>query len=199
MMASQSAWHEGPGKLNYAAQDLRAEWKRWSRGFKTWLIGTERDKKKEEVKLSLLLTMMGSEGQDVFETFDFDEGEQTLDAAMTMFEAHFAGTANVTMTRFRFFGYTQDNHSFAEFLTGLKSLANDCEFGELRDSLIKDMIVLHCGNSKLRERLLRETKLDLARAVGLLERPKRRRRTQKSSGVVKRVDSAWMKVQWRPE
>ena len=62
---------EGPGKLDYGADDLRSEWKRWKRGFNARLIGTERAGKKDEVKLNSLLALLGSEGHDIYDTFEW--------------------------------------------------------------------------------------------------------------------------------
>ena len=46
-------------RMKYAADDLAAEWKRWKRGYRAWMIGTEQEKKNEDVKLNLLLTLLG--------------------------------------------------------------------------------------------------------------------------------------------
>ena len=137
------AWIEGPGKLDYKAENMRQEWKRFKRGFLSWMIGSEKMKKDEDIKLNLLLTFIGTEGQEIYETFEWaNEEEHTLEKTIEKFETHFAGKSNVSMARFRFFGHTQGAAGITEFVTKLKSLANDCEFGELRDSLIKDMMRL---------------------------------------------------------
>lgn len=49
------------------------------------------------------------------------------------------------------------------FITELKKLSKDCNFGTLRDSLIQDGVV--CG--MMRKYLLRETNLDLAKCIAI--------------------------------
>ena len=50
-----------------------------------------------------------------------------------------------------------------------KNLTIDCNFGELRDSLIRDQIVIGVFEHKLQERLLRESNLTLPKAVEICQ------------------------------
>ena len=49
-------------------------------------------------------------------------------------------------------------------MTHLKKLSNDCEFGELKNALIKDIVAKGIINTSLRERTLREPNLTLGKA-----------------------------------
>ncbi len=49
-----------------------------------------------------------------------------------------------------------------KYVTDLKVLADTCNFGSARDSLIRDRIVCGILNSQVREHLLRESDLTLA-------------------------------------
>ena len=65
-----------------------------------------------------------------------------------------------------FFTYSQTNEqTIDKFITELKSRSRHCEFGTLRDSLIRDWIVTGIHHAKVRERLLRETDLTLDEAI----------------------------------
>ena len=50
-------------------------------------------------------------------------------------------------------------------MTVLKNLANTCEFGALKESLIRDRIVFGIQDSSVREQLLRDAKLTLETAI----------------------------------
>ena len=52
-------------------------------------------------------------------------------------------------------------------MTQLKKLSSDCEFGELKNSLIKDIIVIGVIDDSWRERMLREPNLTLEKAIAL--------------------------------
>lgn len=53
---------------------------------------------------------------------------------------------------------------FEHFVRDLKTQAGLCNFGDLRDSMIRDQIVFGIQNDKLREKLLRNTSLTLQKA-----------------------------------
>ena len=50
-------------------------------------------------------------------------------------------------------------------MTELKKLSSECEFDNLQDSLIKDIIVCGTKGNSLRERLFRECGLTLSKAI----------------------------------
>ena len=73
---------------------------------------------------------------------------------------------NITILRLKFFTYRQqEGQNFHDFVTELKKLSSECEFDNLQDSLIKDMIVCGTKDNSLRERLLRECDLTLSKAI----------------------------------
>ncbi|XP_068675472.1 uncharacterized protein [Montipora foliosa] len=61
----------------------------------------------------------------------------------------------------------QEDRSFDIFVPDLRRRAEYCDFGAIKDSLIRDQIVVGINDPKLRERLLRETDLTLEKAVKL--------------------------------
>ena len=58
------------------------------------------------------------------------------------------------------------NTRVSGFITKLKKLSAKCEFENLRDSLIKDIIVCGTNNNAFCERFLTESDLTLSRAIG---------------------------------
>ena len=46
-------------------------------------------------------------------------------------------------------------------MTELKKLSSDCELEGLRESLLRDMLIIGLNDEKLQERLLKESNLDL--------------------------------------
>ena len=75
---------------------------------------------------------------------------------------------NVTYERHSFNTRTQkEGEPLDAFVTELKQKASLCEFGELKDSLIRDRIVCGIRNDTVRARLLRERELALQSAIDL--------------------------------
>ena len=72
----------------------------------------------------------------------------------------------VLPVRTSLFSVTSSSHAVKKkFVTEFKKLSQDCEFGELCNSLIRDVIIMGLLDNKLRERLLRELDLTLENVV----------------------------------
>ena len=81
---------------------------------------------------------------------------------------------NVTFERHLFFVRDQaQGETTDRYVTALRTLAATCEFGELKESLIRDRLVCGLSNAVVKERLLRtkglklQTALDTCRAAEL--------------------------------
>ena len=73
---------------------------------------------------------------------------------------------NTTILRHKFFRYKQnEGQAFMSFVTELKRLSGDCEFGTLKDLLIKDVVIIGVLEDSLRERMPREPDIELTKAV----------------------------------
>ena len=85
---------------------------------------------------------------------------------LEMFDKFCNPRKNFDFSPLQFFTYRQkEGESFDDFVTQLKKLSYDCESGELRDSLIRDVIIIGVSDNRLRERLLREPSLSLDNAI----------------------------------
>ena len=74
----------------------------------------------------------------------------------------------------------------------MKSRSRHCEFGTLKESLIRDRIVAGIQDAKVRERLLRETDLSLDKAISICrasEATKKQVEEMAASPIVDNVDS----------
>ena len=156
-----------PDELNFEG-NLNEHWKKWKQELDFYLVATEKDEKDEKVKSCILLTCIGSQGREVYNTFTFQENESPHDFELIIkkFDEHCSPRKNVTLTRYKFLTYKQkEGQSFSEFVTQLRKLSTDCELDNLRESLIKDVIVIGILDDRVRERLLRENNLTLLRAI----------------------------------
>lgn len=86
---------------------------------------------------------------------------------LTALETYCVPRKNTTYERYVFRTTTQEDRSFDIFVTDLKRRAEYCDFGAIKDSLIRDQIVVGIKDIKLRERLLREADLTLEKAMKL--------------------------------
>ena len=72
---------------------------------------------------------------------------------------------NVPFDRYRFNRRAQEpGESYDQYRTALRKIAETCEFGSITpDELLRDRLVFGIRDSRVRERLLRENNLTLAR------------------------------------
>ena len=121
--------------------------------------------------MATLLTVIGNDAIDVFNTITWDaEGDDTkTEKVLQKFEEHCEPKENVSYERYKFFSRAHESgETIDQYVTVLRKLSETCEFGTLRNSLIKDRIVLGVSNCKTRERLLRVQELPLEKALDVV-------------------------------
>ena len=75
---------------------------------------------------------------------------------------------NVIYERYVFHIRVQgEGETIYSFTTDLRLKSQSCEFGSLQDSLIRDRVVVGIRDSKIKERLLRDSELTLERAIDI--------------------------------
>lgn len=136
--------------------NLAENWRFWRQRFQTYLVATEVAKKDEATQCAQLLTLIGDEGMRIFNTFDFEDTEKDkIKPLFEKFETHFNPRKNLTFERHIFLTCKQnDYHSVEQYITVLKNLSLSCELGNLRESLIKDVMICGIKSESLREKLL---------------------------------------------
>ena len=104
--------------------------------------------------------------------FSFRNNDEKMKLApvMTEFEAYCKPRKNITLLRHNFLTHKRlDGVSFDAFVNELKRRSAQCDFGDLKDSLIRNMIIIGARigvlDNSLRERLLRTENLTLETAV----------------------------------
>ena len=127
-------------------QNLAETWRRWRRSMEYYLIATCTGKT-EPQKVAIFMCMIGKDGQEIKDTFEFEtreNGQQVITTAILFdkFEAHFKPMKNLVVERHRFLTRDQNTgESVAQYVTELKTLAASCEWGDLKDDLICSRIV----------------------------------------------------------
>jgi len=99
----------------------------------------------------MLLYLVGSKGWELYQTIK--PSVETLENVLKTFDTHCNPPKNETVDRYRFFIRNQEEgESFEAYLTELKLLAINGNFGNLQDGLIRDRVICGIRESALRER-----------------------------------------------
>ncbi len=143
-------------------------WKKWKQTFGLYMTASDVETNDKKIQSCTLLHVIGDEALEIYNTFDFAETENKKDVKVIIknFDDYLEPQKNVTFERHIFNSRVQTlGESIDQFVTHLKTKAKSCEYGQLCDSLIKDRIVVGIRDIALRARLLRETDIDLHKAI----------------------------------
>ncbi|RWS24326.1 hypothetical protein B4U80_10480 [Leptotrombidium deliense] len=148
--------------------NVAAEWDRFIDDFEVFALATKLQEEKDtKVQQATFLNIAGPEAQRIFKTLTIDSNEtDTLKAAVAAFAAYCKPKANEIFATFQFHKREQrEGEPFDKFLTDLKLLAKDCNFGTMEERIIRDKIVIGIRSDSGRTNLLRKSSLTLKDAV----------------------------------
>ena len=126
--------------------NIAENWKRWKQVSDSFEIASRLNQQENQVRVATFITCIGSDVLEVYNSlpFESDEDKMIMSKVLELMEKHCIGQTNVIYERYCFNNRNQEiGESFDAYLTALKALAKTCNFGSLKDELIRDRIV--CG------------------------------------------------------
>lgn len=163
-MAERDTRTPGPLVLDANAAD---NWRKFLMQFEIYLVAKSKDDKPDKLKVNMLLHCAGPEAIEEYSHFVYNAGEdkECYADVCSKFKALCEGARNVIYERLVFNKRNQkEGERVDNFVSELKRLSLTCEFGELRDSLIRDRIVGGVLSDELRGELLKKPDLTLQKA-----------------------------------
>ena len=136
--------------------NVAAEWAVFKQKLEIFMLASGNQDAPESKKVSLLLTCLGDKGLDIYNSFNLGADEAfKWDTVMNRFETYCNPRKNVSFERHKFFAIVQESgETFDGFLTRIKLQAQRCEFGSLKDSLLRDRLIAGIVNDDVRGKLL---------------------------------------------
>ena len=162
---------KAPEELDLKSANMNAEWKMFKQLWENYEVALGLSQQENKKRTATLLTIIGKEAMKIFNTFKWKNNaeKENIIKVIEKFDAYFIPRKNITYERYMFNTRKQKhNENVDEFITALKTLVDNCEFGLLEESLIKDMLVLGVNDNKLRENMLLDPELTLNKARCLL-------------------------------
>lgn len=144
-----------------------AGWPNWIRRFERFRIAAGLDKKDQEYQVNSLIYTMGDSADDVLNTLTLEEADKKeYEKVRDAFEKHFICKHNVIYERAKFNKRCQEPGETAEaFITAVHKLADHCQYGDLKEEMIRDRLVVGIKDHALSERLQLDSKLTLTKAI----------------------------------
>ena len=130
-----------PEPLNLSGGNISANWKKFKQKYTNYEIVTGISSKDSSTRVATLLTVIGNDAIDVFNTPTWDEegDDKKIEKVLLKFEEHCELKKNISYERYKFFSRAQESsESVDQYVTILRKLCETCEFGTLKNSLIKD-------------------------------------------------------------
>ena len=131
----------------------RGEWPKWKRRFEQYRQASGLVEKDEQRQVSTLLYCLGEEAEEVLATtLISDDNKKKYQKVIEEFDKYFKVKKNVIYERARFNRRSQlPEESVDRFITEVHSLADSCEFGTMKEELIRDHLVVGIRDLALSE------------------------------------------------
>ena len=156
-------------QLNFSSGNLAQEWRTFKARFAVYRVAKKFADMDEEVQIANLLVLMGSDSVNIYEHFVFNAAvaaeRKTLDNVIKMFDGHFEPVKNVIYERLRFNSMKQGDLPIHQFITQLRTQAANCDYGDVKDDLIRDRIVVGVTDDRLRDYLIDIDDLNLQKCI----------------------------------
>lgn len=110
---------------------------------------------------------MGEKADELLRSFGLSTTEKkNYDRVLEAFETKFMGTRNVICERAMFGLRNQhEGESIEEFITALHTLSEHCNYGTVREELVRNRLVISVRDKQLREKLMLIENLTLIKAI----------------------------------
>ncbi|XP_074040871.1 uncharacterized protein [Leptinotarsa decemlineata] len=122
------------------------EWPKWKSCFEIYLSAAGLDGATDKRKINILLNLIGEDAIEVKQTFEYENKEDETNFDVILVQQH-------------------NGEPFESLLLKLKMRVATCEFGSLRDSLIRDRIVSGIFDKKTQKALLKTNDISLSEAI----------------------------------
>ncbi|XP_061193379.1 uncharacterized protein K02A2.6-like [Saccostrea echinata] len=148
--------------------NLKENWRKFEQLFQIYLTASGMDDKEDKLKTNILLHLIGPDAVEIYNTFEFEDARNKLKLkpVLDKFKEYCNPRKNIIFERHIFNSRSQGPaEPIDSYVTNLKNKAKSCEFGEIKDSLIRERIVQGIRSDSVRSRLLRTPELTLEKSV----------------------------------
>ena len=152
-------------------ENITENWKTFKQAWHNYLIIMNVSQQPETYQVALFLHCIGPEALKIFNGMSFDNTQERdkLENIMKKFDEFTIGETNETYERYVLNCQNQlPDETFDAYMAALRTLSQTCNFCEcIRESLIRDRIVLGTQNLQTRKQLLQERKLTLNKCIDI--------------------------------
>ena len=142
-------------------------WPRWKRRFEQFCLASGLASEDDVKQISYLMYCMGEDVEETLTSTNISADDRAkFDAVFAKFDEFFKVRKNLLFEQARH--CQKPGESVDQFITFLYRLVENCAYGDLRDDMIRDRIVVGIIDQGLSERLQLDAKLTLESAKTLV-------------------------------
>ena len=133
-------------KIEIRCENLSKELKQWRQVWDGYEEVTESRNKTSRLRVATFITCIGKISKSTMHGFPFqrDEEKADINKLLELWANQCMGKTSIIYKRYKFNNRSQEQaESIDTYITTLRALAETCEFGTLKDDLIRVRIV--CG------------------------------------------------------
>ena len=123
-------------------------WRNWQQTWQAYEVITNLSSRPQKYQVATFITCIGAEAIEIHTGLPFQsvEDKENIDKVMELWEKYCVGTTNTIYERYKFHNRFQESgETIDAYASSIRTLADTCEFGTLKEELIRDRIV--CGIS----------------------------------------------------
>ena len=150
--------------------NLANNWKQWKQVWSAYELVTRLNEQTDEYRVAAFITCIGPKALAIHNGLPFqsEDEKKNLAKILELWETYCLGKTNIIYERYRFNNRNQDaGESIDTYASNLRSLSDTCNFGALKDEMIRDRIVCGVRDSSLRKKLLQVPELTLQKCIDM--------------------------------
>ena len=131
-------------ELTSDAEQNLDKWTAWRSSWTRYAVVAKLKDESAEYRHELFCCCLDEEVLSLVETLTFESEEERKDVTklIAKLDEYFRGQTNEIYETFKFFTRDQEEtESLTDYIAALKKLSKTCNFGTLRDRLVRDKIV----------------------------------------------------------
>lgn len=142
-------------------------WPSWKKRFEQFRVASGLSETDEARQISTLLYCIGPEAENVLDSTNITTSQRKkYDTVVAKLDSFFQIRKNTIFEWAKFNRRCQgENETAEQFIAALFALADNCDYGNLRDELIRDRLVVGIRDTTISERLQTDADLTLDKAM----------------------------------
>lgn len=148
--------------------DLKQNWKQWKQIWDAYEFVTNLNQQSNEYRVATFITCIGHEALKIHNGLPFKTEDEKKDITkiLELWNEHCSGKTNIIYERYKFNNRAQNSdESIDAYATVLRDSASSCNFGVLKEEMIRDRLVCGIIDNSIRRKLLQISDLTYDKCI----------------------------------